>query len=590
MAVRNVTDLVKTTRRIESFPEPTKNPYVKTKDFTPYPKILPSGNPQPWYINESIKPTSEIDDKGEPWYHNGTKDDTTRRIDEYSRTTEEPWYLDKDKKPYDDSDTGSGELWYADKERRDVDSVESGSGPLWYGERNRKPISEKNTGSGKLWYADKETKKVTGYPSGKIPVKHRRPIQKVTPSYKAKPKYTKKRQKMNKITNRTQKKQKDQRFSVRDGHDFIDKHKKADKLMRFNLNMTYGDTYGNTAKYFDRLYSIYPNEEIDNVCQYVFIVRPDLNILSSPNDLISISQSEMNKKGYLQNSSPSNDPLFKYMLQKYPNILRSLTTYLEGGDHDFIPFLVGRTESLQIPNYSIKSYTINQPYTSFQLPYASHALASQTGGDFTIDFREDKEYRVHKLFQTWVYYIDAVTRNIFSPKMKHIIHNKLDYACSVYCITCLQDAETIVHWAKYTGAFPTEVPNSDISFNLRGTPNNKVSIPFAYFHQEALNPYILLDFNKNSHVRKPDKTPYIPIYRSDTLNDIGMTDYRKDRDLKYLSSHSINAKTKFRKSTPVSLGSGNGLVGAPFICKVKGKNGSWNYALRWKKIKDLSGK
>lgn len=590
MAVKNLKDLMTSTRRIESFPEPQKNPYVKTKEFTPYPPILSSGNPKPWYVDDNIMQTGAYEDKGEPWYHNGSKDDTTRQLDEYSHSTEEPWYIDKNKRPLDSDYTGSGQTWYSEQSKREVESASSGSGPLWYGEKDRKEISERSTGSGKLWYSEKETKKITANPSGKIPVRFKRPINKVVPSYKAKPRYTRKKEKQNNITNRTKKKQKDQRFAVRDGQDFIDKHKKVDKLMRFNLNMTYGNTYANTLKYFDRLYSVYPSEEIDNVCQYVFLVRPDLNILSSPTDLLHISQSEMEKKGYLQNSSPSNDATLKYMMQRYPNVVRSLTTYLEGGHHDFIPFLVGRTESLQIPDYTIKNYKLSQPYTNYQLPYASHALESQTGGEFEISFREDKEYRVHKLFQTWVYYIDAVTRNLFAPKMKHIIHNKLDYATSVYTITCLQDAETIVYWSKYTGAFPLTVPNSDVSFNLRGTPNNKVSIPFAYFHQEALNPYILLDFNKNSHVQKPDKTPYVPIYRSDSLDDIGMKDYRKDDDLKYISTHSVNAKTTFRKSAPVSLGSGNGLVGAPFICKVKGSGGSWNYALRWKTIKDISGK
>lgn len=359
---------------------------------------------------------------------------------------------------------------------------------------------------------------------------------------------------------------------------FADKYedKKIDKKMKYAMNMSYGNSAGNLAKYFDRLYSIYPNQEIDNICQYVFIVRPDLNIYKSgTTELLKLSSKQI-KAGYYQNSSPANDALFKYMRSKHPNMLRSLTSGFSTS-HDFIPFLVGRTESLQIPDYSLKTYKLNQPYTGYNLPYASNALESTTGGQFEIVFREDIEYRVHKLFQTWLYYIDGVTRNKFGPKNEYIRENKIDYACSVYCITCKQDAESIIYWTKYTGAFPTNVPNSDLSFNLRGTPNNKVSISFEYFRQEALDPYILVDFNKNAGVTNGNKTGYIPIYSTDTLKSLGMSDYRT-AERKKMDRKLDGSRVQYNANNHAVLGTGNGLVGAPFICKVNNQ-----YKLRWKK-------
>ena len=44
-----------------------------------------------------------------------------------------------------------------------------------------------------------------------------------------------------------------------------------------------------------------------------------------------------------------------------------------------------------------------------------------------------------------------------------------------------------------------------------------------------------------------------------------------------ITSHS-KALLSFSKNTPADLGSGNGLVGCPFICKLDG-----DYLLRWKK-------
>lgn len=363
-------------------------------------------------------------------------------------------------------------------------------------------------------------------------------------------------------------------------------HSKVDKLLQFHMNQSYGTKIDNTSLYFDRLYSVLPSRELVNTCQYAFFIRPDLNIYAA-NDkgghkLYNISAKAKNT-GYRAASCPSQDNFIRYMQYHHPNTLRSLTSQLEG-EHDFIPFLVGRTESLQLPDFSIQDYSMTQPYTGYSLPYASHSKKSTTGGTFEASFREDKQYRVHKLFQTWLYYIDAVTTNKFEPKYKHIRHNKMDYATSAFIITCAEDAETIIYWAKYTGAFPTINPNSNISFNLRGNVDNKVSVSFDYFLVEALDPYILVDFNKNAHVTNADSRPYVPVYNTVTLDTIGIKDYRS-KEKKAYDKKKPGADTTFRKSTPIILGTGNGLVGAPYICKV-----DKNYKLRWKKIKDISGR
>lgn len=426
--------------------------------------------------------------------------------------------------------------------------------------------------------------------SGSYRSYYTRKIEKFTHSYSYDPvklKRVRAVQKQKYITN-TKTLKKNERFSP---PQFTSSHKKVDRLVKYEMNMTYGKSRTNTELYFDRLYSIYLDQEMDNLCQYVFMVRPSMNLFkdSKGTKLATLTKSQINS-GFYANSYPAQDQFFRYMKKTYPNILRSLTSTLQGGSHDFIPYLVGRTESLQIPDYSIKGYKMNQPYTNYDLPYASHALDSATGGDFDITFREDNELRIHKLFQAWLYYIDGVTRNRFSPKTKFIMHNKFDYATSVYCITCKADAETIVYWTKYTGAYPTAVPNSDLSFNLRGSVNNKVTIPFTYFLQEAMDPYILVDFNKNAHVVKSNNKGFIPVYRSDSLKYTGIKDYRSSTQKK-LDSKLSGSKVKVNLNTPAMLGSGNGLVGCPFICKVK-EGGHYVYKLRWKRVSanTLSGK
>lgn len=344
--------------------------------------------------------------------------------------------------------------------------------------------------------------------------------------------------------------------------------------IHYHLNDSIGEgSYvNNVLMNFDRLYSVWPNFELTTTYTYVFFIRPDLNILDKNNHLISLSPK---RKGYLQNSSPDRDQFFRWMYKAHPIVLSQLSgTRIKG--HDFIPMLTGRVESINLPDYKLKDYKLTQPYTGYNMPYASHALESLTGGEFEVTFRDDFDYNILKLFHCWLYYINGVTRNLFSPKAPYVRNNKVDYCTSVYVITCKPDASEIVHWVKYTGAFPTTAPHSGLSFNLRGAANNKVTIPFAYFHQEPLNPLSIIDFNKNAHVTKDaSKVPYIPIYNKTSVRSIGMT--KKDDPLARLPS---GIKNDFVASSSVSWGTGSGLVKCPFICKEGNR-----YYLRWKEAK-----
>lgn len=289
-------------------------------------------------------------------------------------------------------------------------------------------------------------------------------------------------------------------------------------------------SYQSMYQNFDRFYSVYPEIELTDLKHYIFITRPELNVVNIGNPAFV-------------SSTCSKDSWMKYMARDHNIVLRHLTLTLDP-DHDFMPFLVGRTESIQIPDYSLKNQSVSQPYSNYLMPYATNANESRTGGTFDIVFKEEYQLRVHKLFYTWMYYIDAVNKGLFKPLHKFLIYNKFDYMCSVYHIVTRADGETIVWWSKYTGCVPINIPNSDMSFNLRGGTENKIPITFSYFMHEALNPEILLDFNQNSRAAA---TSYVPLY---------------DEEL---------------------FSTGNALVGAPFIHRRNSE--SYAYYLRWRSPK-----
>ena len=259
--------------------------------------------------------------------------------------------------------------------------------------------------------------------------------------------------------------------------------------------------------YFDRWYSVHPDYELVNLCHYVFMTKPDLNLITSSGTLTTVCE---------------NVPYFRMINHQSPHIMRSLcqTKSAKSGT-TFIPMLVSRTHALQIPDYSINSNNLSQPYSGYLLPYASHAIASTTGGEFDITFREFADLSIHKLFNTWIYYIDGVTRNKWTPKIEYIDNDYgivCDYMVSVYDIICAPDASTILFMVKYTGCLPLTAPNSNLSFNLGGGgQDHDLSIPFKYFHCEVLNPEILTDFNINAgidiftdNVSYPTASPAVP--------------------------------------------------------------------------------
>lgn len=260
------------------------------------------------------------------------------------------------------------------------------------------------------------------------------------------------------------------------------------------------DSYQDSYQNFNRLYSIYPEQELSNLKTYVFMVRPSCNILTnggSNSELVPANQT---------------DPLLTYMSQDHKTVLRFLCDGLSA-DHKFIPFLVYRTESLQLADYTLKDSTVNQPYTNWQIPYGINANESITGGSFDITFREDNQLRVTKLFHAWTHYINGTMRGTLQPnKNLTTKQNKFDYMTTVYLITCAPDASTILYFSQYVGCFPTNVPHSNFSFNLRGDTDNKITIPFRYFKLNHFDPQTLHDFNKCSTPDKSSKYTEAKIY------------------------------------------------------------------------------
>lgn len=255
---------------------------------------------------------------------------------------------------------------------------------------------------------------------------------------------------------------------------------------------------------FDKYQSVYLNNELsERLITYVFFVRPICNLLNpsgGPNEQCILN------------------PTTKYVYNLTPECIDYISRYSRYSEHEFIPYFTSRVESIQSSDVTLATATMEQPYTGYKLPYAINTFDSLTGGTFDVTFREDKELRITNTHRAWVEYINSVSYGFMCAEnrsraaidnnepfsvingMSNIIGgNIIDYMGSVYTIVCQPDGSEIVWFDKYTGIFPTNIPDSSFSFNRGGNQDNKISITYAYFHHGAMNPEILLyDFNKNA--------------------------------------------------------------------------------------------
>lgn len=314
-------------------------------------------------------------------------------------------------------------------------------------------------------------------------------------------------------------------------------------IIRDILKSNIKDSRGKSLSWsrFDRWYSNDPDMENPSGRHYIFMLRPDLYLVdddSVKSGSIVLSSRQKKDKTDHYGSGAAEDPYFNYLAIYHPEIIASLTSDFAGlisgnsaaeaglaaasgsgygnsrvmtstslnspvGNipltiHTFIPIITSRVESLQLPDYSLKTNAVVQPYTKYTIPYGMSGLESTTGGTFSINFREDRFYSMHKLFYGWAYYINNVMRNIMQPKLKYSQYGALDYATSIYDFLVDETGENVIYWAKYTGCFPSEVPLSGLGFNKGGAGEKECSVTFNYFMCEQMDTNILRDFQYNS--------------------------------------------------------------------------------------------
>lgn len=271
-------------------------------------------------------------------------------------------------------------------------------------------------------------------------------------------------------------------------------------LVEMGLNSSYsrhdtvgGDSCQSEMATFNRYGVLFADDEASSTLGYVFMVRPDLNIIKSA------SQGDITLTEQMR-----TDVGMAIYAATDPTLLLNLTQNSTGGySHQFMPLLYDRVDEFQITPIELHTHEMTQPFSNFKTVYAGNANNSLSQCQFSIGFRETSDLRVTKLFHVWISYINGITLNLFAPKDEYLksrwTHGAqvIDYATSIYFIRTKPDGE-IIFFHKITGAFPTNVPCDQQSYNRGGQTDNKIQVNFAGGFPESLNPLTLREFNENS--------------------------------------------------------------------------------------------
>ncbi len=254
----------------------------------------------------------------------------------------------------------------------------------------------------------------------------------------------------------------------------------ADARIAHNIPVSFNEIRNKELAYINAHKLKFPTNVLANGIGYVFITKPSLNIITPT--------------GGLAANVPSI-PFFENLYKRSAGVLENLCYEYKASP--FVNILSNKCTSFDIGDEVLKTHDKGETFLGWKISYGKHAVESRTGYGLSLSFDENKDLDVYNVIKAWVMYIESVNRGIISPAQYNIENFILDYAASVYYFVLAPDNLNIKFYAKMTGVFPTNIPNSVFSASeLKKIDSPKYSINFNASFVEAMDPRILSEFNQ----------------------------------------------------------------------------------------------
>mgnify|MGYP006954111727 CR=1 FL=1 len=237
--------------------------------------------------------------------------------------------------------------------------------------------------------------------------------------------------------------------------------------------------------------------------EYLFFTKPDLHLFTPNTQTL--------------NPELTGNTFFTEAYRNHRDTMNQLQ-YSVRYATDYSPFcnLLSNTvtSKLDLPDISLEELETAQNIAGTHLKYPLATTTSSNDVDFSLEFEDTKFLDVYMFFRIWYEYELVKSDGGVSPPTKNYIYNKILHdQMSCYKIIVGEDMETILHYSKFWGVYPTSIPRSAFSDLSDGAL--KLPVNFKAQWVEDMDPSILADFNTITSTQVA-RYSYVPIYNSNT--------------------------------------------------------------------------
>ena len=231
---------------------------------------------------------------------------------------------------------------------------------------------------------------------------------------------------------------------------------------------------------FARYERLDPNNWMGFTKEFIFFTTPDLQLFN----------------GATLNPSIANNSLIVEASKRYNDVLQSLSYSACG--RPFVNLLSNyKRSNVDLPDITTASdYETSKNILGSSIFYRGTSYESDENHEFSVEFEDTKYLEVYMWFRLFDEYermkhyglVDFVDDRYLNGK---IIHDQM----AMYKFIVGEDGESIIHYSKFIGVYPKNVPRSTFS-DLPADGNVKFTINFKAAYVEDMDPNIILDFNE----------------------------------------------------------------------------------------------
>lgn len=256
----------------------------------------------------------------------------------------------------------------------------------------------------------------------------------------------------------------------------------------------------NWCKKFSRFGYLDPYYTSTVTREYVFFTKMDLHLFEPNTQTL--------------NPEIANNPFFINCYNNHRDSMNQLqlsTSYVT----DYSPFCNMLSNSiisrLDLQDISIDSIETAANISGIKMEYPLATTTSNNLYEFSLEFEDTKFLDVYMIFRIWYEYELLKKQGLVTPpKQSYIVNKILHDQMSAYKIVLGEDFETIIHWTKFWGVYPTNIPRSTFG----DMANESIKIPMSFKCQfvEDMDPNILSDFNALVSTQLTKYKTDIPMY------------------------------------------------------------------------------